>query len=381
MKKKDYLFIFVSFVVWRLVLLGLVFLSAKFFPLQNNFLGGGLGHYLKAPLFWAWANFDGEHYLSIAQNGYGFGEQAFFPLYPLLIKFVGMFFGGGLVYLNLSGLLIANISFLIALIGMYKLFRLDFSERISKWVIIFLLLFPTSFYFGSVYTESLFLVLIVWSFYFARKGNWLGASILAMFASATRVIGIILLPILAIELLNQNKFKFKGLKVKNWLPFLIIPLGLFFFMFYLKITTGDWLAFLHALPSFGEQRSATPIVLPQVFYRYIFKILPNLNYVYFPGLFTTYLEFITGIVFLALSILSFFKLRLSYSLFLLGGYLIPTLSGSFSSLPRYLVILFPAFILIGTVKLPKLLKATFSIILFIGLVVSIVLFSRGYWLS
>lgn len=381
MKKKDYIFLLVSFFVWRLILFGALFLSTKVLPLQNNFLGGGLGNYLKTPFFWAWANFDGEHYLSIAQSGYGFGEQAFFPLYPLLVKYLGMFLGGGLISLNLSGLLISNLSFLVALVGLYKLIRLDFSEKISKWVIVLLLLFPTSFYFASVYTESLFLALIVWSFYFARKNSWFLASFLAMFASATRVIGVMLLPILAIELLNQNQFKLKGLKVKNWLPLLIIPLGLLSFMYYLRVSTGDWLAFLHALPSFGEQRSATPIILPQVFYRYIFKILPHLNYSYFPGLFATYMEFITGIVFLALSVLSFFKLRLSYSLFLLGGYLIPTLSGSFSSFPRYVAVLFPAFILFGIIKLPKLLRAVFSIILFIGLMVSLMMFSRGYWLS
>jgi Gpi18-like mannosyltransferase len=381
MKKKDYLFIIVSFLVWRLILFGLVLLSAKIFPLQNNFLGGGLRNYLKVPLFWAWANFDGEHYLSIAQSGYGFGEQAFFPLYPLLIKYVGIFFGGGLANLNLAGLLISNISFFMALIGLYKLLKLDFSEIISKWVIVFLLLFPTSFYFGSVYTESLFFVLAIWAFYFARKGYWLGASLLAMFASATRVMGITLLPILLVELLHQNKFKVKGLKIESFIPLLLIPLGLLSFMFYLKSATGDWLAFLNTLPSFGEQRSATPIILPQVFYRYFFKILPNLNYVYFPGLFTAYLETLTGIAFLALSVFSFFKLRISYSLFLLGGYLIPTLSGSFSSLPRYVAILFPAFILMGMINLPKIFRVIFSIILSVGLFVSLMLFSRGYWLS
>src|SRR4030042_3666725 len=38
-------------------------------------------------LLWSWANFDGVHYLLLAEKGYAFGlTQAFFPVYPLLIK-------------------------------------------------------------------------------------------------------------------------------------------------------------------------------------------------------------------------------------------------------------------------------------------------------
>lgn len=338
-----------------------LFLAIKFLPLQPHFLGGGMANYLKAPWLWAWANFDGEHYLAIAQSGYGFAEEAFFPLYPFLIRILGETVWGGLV--------ISNLAFLTALFGLYRLVKLDFKENIAKLALILLLVFPTSFNFGAVYTESLFLALVVWSFYFARKNLWFGASILGMFASATRVLGILLLPVLAVK------------KRSLWL--LLIPLGLAAYMIFLYQTTGDPLRFLHALPSFGEQRSATPILLPQVFYRYIFKILPSLNYNYFPVVFTTWLEFVVGGLFLVLSLLSFFRLRLDYSLFLALGYLIPTLSGSFSSLPRYAVVLFPAFILIASwfAKIPRPLKIVIYTILFISLAVTSGLFLRGYWVS
>ena len=203
MKKKDFLFIFFSFLIWRVLLLVIELITIKFVPVQNNFLGGGIINYLKAPLFWGWANFDGEHYISIAQHGYGLGEQAFFPLYPVLIKMIAFLFLEYTSVVHAVGLVISNISFFIGLIGFYKLIKIDFSNKIAKICIVLLLLFPTSFYFGSTYTEGLFFSLIVWSFYFARKENWLSASILGMFASATRVLGVLLAPAFALMILKK----------------------------------------------------------------------------------------------------------------------------------------------------------------------------------
>lgn len=370
MSKKDFSFILFSFLSWRILLFVVLFFAVKFVPLQPHFLGGGMQAYLRSPWLWAWANFDGEHYLAIAKDGYHLAEQAFFPLYPFLIKLLG----GG-VWL---GLLISNTSFFLALVGLFKLLKLDYSEKVAKLAVILLLIFPTSFYFGAVYTESLFLALAVWSFYFYRKGNILFASALAMFASGTRVIGIVLLPIYLWELFKD---KVKWGKKHIWL--LLIPLGLISYMIYLYKVYGDPLMFLHALPAFGEQRSSVPVLLPQVFYRYVFKILPSLNYSYFAGTFTTVMEFVMGIIFLVISIVSFFKLRLSYSLFLVLGYLVPTLSGSFSSLPRYVLVLFPAFILLSfwLNSKNKIFKIICYTILTIVLIISLALFSRGFWVS
>lgn len=370
MSKKDFSFIFFSFLSWRILLFVILFFAVKFIPLQQHFLGGGMQNYLASPWLWAWANFDGEHYLAIAKEGYHLAEQAFFPLYPLLIKLLG----SGVW----SGLYISNASFFLALVGLYKLLRIDYSEKVSKLAVILLLIFPTSFYFGAVYTESLFLCLVVWSFYFYRKDNIFLSSLLGMFASGTRVIGIILLPIYLLELLKE-KTKWS----KKHLLLALIPFGMIAYMFYLNKVYGDALMFLHALPAFGEQRSSVPILLPQVIYRYVFKILPNLTYSYFAGTFTTIMEFVVGIIFLIISVISFFKLRLSYSLFLILGYIIPTLSGSFSSLPRYVLILFPAFILfsIWISKTSTIIRIICYTILLISLIISLSLFSRGYWLS
>src|SRR3989344_63497 len=126
----------------------------------------------------SFANFDGAHYLLIAKNGYTTYQQAFFPLYPLLIRWLSPIFSNNLL---LTGLIISNFSFLLGLIIFSKYLKvilgrsetttpeslLDSGRPRSSlarmtqrslviWLIIFLLTFPTSFFFGSIYTEGLF---------------------------------------------------------------------------------------------------------------------------------------------------------------------------------------------------------------------------------
>jgi len=382
MKKSDLYFVIFAFLIWRFGLFVILFLATKIVPPQTNFLGGGLGNYLSNPYFWSWANFDGEHYLSIAQNGYGFGERAFFPLLPLLIKFIGNFFGGTLFSLNVAGNIISNLSFFVGLIGLYKLARMDFNEKVSKLSLVILLLFPTSFYFVSVYTESLFFALAVWSFVFARQSKWFTASIFGIFLCATRFVGLIILPALFIEWYLQNR-KTKNL-VRSFPPSLVtIPIGLLAYMYDLKRTVNDAFAFYTNLTTFGEHRSNHLITLPQVFYRYSFEIVPALkNTTFFPVIFTTIFEFAVGIIVFLVSLASFFVQRFSYATFFFLGYLIPTFSGSFSSMPRYVIVLFPVYILAAKfLSKSKALLFVFCLISAILLIISLSLFARGYWLA
>ena len=383
MKKGEFKFIITSFLGWRVLLLGFVFLAASFFPLQKLFLGGGIENYLKNPYFWSWINFDGEHYLSLALQGYLPLTYFYFPFYPMVVKFVSLFVGSGFKDIAVSGLFVSNISFLLALVGLWKLIGLDYKKDIAKATILFIVLFPTSFYFGSFYTESLFLALAVWSFYFARKGNWILAGTLGAVLTATRITGLALLPAIAYEVIRAKR---ENPKLNLFLPIisiLLIPAGLGIYMLYLNKSTGNPLEFFSSIAIFGQQRSTNLVLLPQVFYRYFFKVIPNLTFSYFPVVFTTFLEIVTALIFLVLSVWAFFRLRLSYALYLAAGYLIPPLSGSFSSFPRYVAVLFPAFILMAlwSKKLPKVVKTVIFLLLFATLALASMLFVRGYWVS
>ncbi|MFC1625149.1 glycosyltransferase family 39 protein [Patescibacteria group bacterium] len=376
-------FLLTSFLSWRILLFIFVFIGAVLLPLQTNHLGGGRENYVNNPLVWSFLNFDGEHFLSLARIGYQPLTYYFFPLYPILVRFSSKFFGGMQTDFAISGLLISNISFFIAILGLWKLVKLDFKKNIAINTILLLLLFPTSFYFGSFYSESLFLALVVWSFYFARKRKWLLASLLAGLSSATRLVGIVMLPSLLAEYYLKNKGKKKFFSLNLFLIVLFSFLGLIIYLIYLQKETGDFMIFINTVDVFGDQRSSNIIALPQVFYRYIFKILPNLSFSFMPGVYTAFLEFFVGLGFLYLFLYSLEKLRFSYFIFLFGTYLIPTLSGSFSSLPRYVLISFPGFIILGKLmsKLPTFLKIIIFTLLLILLTITTALFSRGYWIS
>jgi len=68
---------------------------------------------------WTFANFDGVHYIRIAQDGYEQKfTQAFFPMYPILIKLFSFI---ALDNLLVSSLILSNAAFLAGLILFYRM--------------------------------------------------------------------------------------------------------------------------------------------------------------------------------------------------------------------------------------------------------------------
>lgn len=374
--------IVLMFLVWRILLIAVSVLSIQFIPLNyfDRFLGGGPKNYMLAPEIFSWANFDGEHYLSIAIFGYKGLEQAFFPPYPVLISFFARPFSPDLSSFifnsTIVGLIISNLSFLIALILLWELIKIDYPGRIAYLTITLLLVFPTSFYFGAVYSESLFLLLAVLSFYQIRKGRWMQGSFFGMLSSATRIFGVVLFPSLLIEAFKQR------LKLPKMLWLFLIPLGLFAYMFYQYISVGDPLAFYRLQKLVGEQHQSGLTLLPQVYFRYI-KMLLTVD-MKSPIYQTIILEFFLGVIFFLLPIYGYFKkIRLSYLGFAMLGFLLPTFQGSFSSVPRYVIVLFPGFIALSlwVDSLPKQLKIIFITTSAVLLCIQTSLFVRGYWIA
>ncbi|MBI2596868.1 hypothetical protein HYW41_01815 [Candidatus Daviesbacteria bacterium] len=369
------------FISWRIILIITSVFAINFIPLRSpdKFLGGGSINYHLEPKLFSWANFDGEHYLSIAIFGYKDLEQAFFPAYPSIISFFARPFSkdlvSSLINSTIVGLIISNASLLIGLLFLYELILIDFSKKISFLVIILIMVFPTSFYFGAMYNESLFLLLIVLTFLQARKGNWFRASFFGMIAASTRVFGIFLFPALILEAYLQKNYK-----RLYWI--FLIPFGLVLYMYYQYITVGDPLAFYNLQDLVGEQRQSKLILLPQVYFRYL-KMFITVNPSQ-PIYQTIFLEFIVGIIFLILPIYGYFKkIRLSYLLFAFFGFLITTVQGSFSSVPRYVLVFFPSFIALALWfnRQSKLLKLLLILLSTLLLILESALFLRGYWVA
>ncbi len=381
--RRDFLNLLGIFLIWKLLLTIVSFLAINFVSLgyKDRFLGGGLDHYLLAPYLFSWANFDGEHYISIAIIGYKGLEQAFFPVYPKTIGLLASPFHADFFSFQVAtiivGLVISNLCILLAIIILWDLVRLDYSKDVSYLTIILLLAFPTSFYFSSLYNESLFLLLSVGSFYAARKDNWWLAGMLGGVASATRIFGILIFPALLLQLWSSKT----SFKQSIWL--LIIPVGLLIYMFYLWVSVNDPIAFFHLQAIVGEQRASGFTLLPRTFFRY-FNMLTTVS-IYNLIYQTLVLEFVSGIMFLVLPIYGYFKkqISVSYVFYALVAYLVASSQGSFSSLPRYALVLFPSFIVLAIIisDCSKSIRGIVILLMSVFLFIETALFLRGYWVA
>lgn len=375
-KKSSFSFILLAFVFWQLALILLAPISSKLLPARDRFLYNNGSKISSSIFFWNRANFDGNNYLIVSRNGYNVSQLVIFPLYPKLISFLSPLFAGNSLF---ASLFISNFSFLISIFILYKLIKLDFSENVARNTILYLILFPTSFFFGMTYTEGVFFLLLIGSFYSARKGNWLVACILGGIASYTRLIGIIIFPALIFECFEQTKGKSILEKIKKFLPTLLVFAGLLVYMRFLSVNFNDPLKFLHVQPFFEAERTSGKLILIyQVFYRYLKMIVTTK---YDPLYFTVWLELVSALGFTVLLITAFVKkMRLSYLVFSVLGYIVPTLTGTFSSLPRYVLVLFPCFICLGLIT-NKIVKTFLTVIFFLLFLISASFFYRGYWIS
>lgn len=370
LKDNIYLYLFsIIFVIRQLILLSAYKITA-IVPLRTGYLG-----------FVPWANFDGVHYLSIAENGYGIFQQAFFPLFPLLIRGISQFLNFNLVN---SSYLVVYLCLFFTLFFLWKLVRADYNKNISFWTVMFFISFPTSFFLNAIYTESLFLSLLLAGFWFARKKNFLAASVFAGFASAARFVGIILLPVLmleAYEYVKQKKLTAFKEKIQTFIPILLIsPLGILSYIYYLWINYKDPFIFIHSQSAFGVERSSGEIIfLPQVIWRYL-KILtqvPFSNFNYWIAL----LELFIFLAVLFIIYLSYRKgIRTSYIIFSLLSILIPTFSGTLSSIPRYALSSFVIFIFFARIENKLLRYVLLTLSVFLQSLLA-VLFLKGYFVS
>jgi Gpi18-like mannosyltransferase len=374
------------FLVSWLVKVGLIFLVPKiipylgFFPYQEV-----LNNYFPAFLT-KLANFDGIHYLLISRQGYSQYEQAFFPLYPLLIHLGSFLIKNELVV----GLLISNLCFIFGWYFFYQYLSLILPRTNFLSLAFLLLFFPTAFYFNAVYTEGLFFFLLFFGLYMLEKKHYWQAGIGFFLLSLTRLIGIfVFVPILFhlfLQFKKEGKSLSKLISLKNIFLLFSPFLGLFLYMTYLQYTIGDWLFFFHAQPFFGASRSTKLIFLPQVYWRYLKIFLSaSVNFQYFVSL----LEFIifnfvlVVLIFDLIKNLNTEKKNFPYIgliLFSLVNLTLPTLTGTLSSIPRYVLLSPTFFVYLAQIK-NKQVILLLSTIFFLFHCLLFGFFIQGYFVS
>lgn len=176
----------------------------------------------------ALTRWDSGWYVAIVESGYQnpptrVAEQtnhAFFPLYPLIVRAI-------VKATKMETSVAGNIVSALALLGTLPLLaqftRRNFGEDEVKPALWLFLLFPTSFFFASVYTESLVLFLSLLAVVALQEKKPFVSAAGAYLAGLTRISGILLAPylfLLSLEESGRDELK----KPRTWIKALVAAL-------------------------------------------------------------------------------------------------------------------------------------------------------------
>jgi hypothetical protein len=355
-----------AYLTSRLLLFLIIFVSSAAMPMQpRNNLYASPSNLLLDGLI----RFDSWWYVDIVRNGYSLGNTAtgeqgtvaFFPLYPLVVRAVATVAGNDF----LAGVLVSNIALLVALAYLYRLIRREFDDETAARAVFYLAGAPTAVFFSAMYTESLYLALVIAGFFYARESHWARAALAGGLAAATRNTGAVMALVLLLEGMHQSGARFRppawhpvaigrhlgsqiGLGIKKWQPLvaaLAATLGLFAYMVYLANRFGDPFAFITVQSTWGRTTSPGGILQLVENTRNDLNVGPH----FWMGQFNppTLMDLIATLAFAPLVVAVVWKLRPAYAVYALATFLVPLFTGSIGSMTRYTLTLVPCYILLA----------------------------------
>jgi hypothetical protein len=350
---------------------------------------------------------DGLGYRLVAIDGYDPAHEhkaAFWPLYPWGMRVGHNLFG---ISHEAAGYIISNVAFVVALIFLYRLLILDFDHMVAVTSLWAIALFPTALFFNAVYTESLFLALLVGALYFARVQQWWLAGILGALAALTRSYGMFLvLPfaVLIWQQYGQSVRRVPAAVIASAMPLL----GPAIFSWHLDRAQGNWQAWMDVQEAWARYRAWPWQTLRWSFsqsptgaehnirdgadWGWLRDLIDSPNW----DLITSTvwrrsvadsdtLELVCTLAFLALAIVGLKVLPLYQTVYLLPGLLVPLFQPSYvhslMSMPRFGLTLFPLFAVIGYLLAGRRIAPFLAVASCVLLVLLTVQFSQWYWVS
>jgi len=325
--------------------------------------------------FWdTFARYDSGYYEGIAWGGYaplagGRSNIAYFPVYPMLMRSIGRLFGRQHAVYYISGVGISWTCFILAMVALYYLARLDLPRRQAQRAVLLTAVFPFSFFFGLVYSESTFLLFAILAIYGFRTRRWMLGGLCGVVATATRVPGIMLVPSLA-----WIAWRTAGPNRRDRLYALagvaIAAAGFAAYCLYIFHLTGNPFEWAATLQRWGYYPGGRPWMAPMRLAERLFT---------HPYLYLTTdrmapydtLYGITGILFMVAVPFVWRRLGAAYGLFMLLNLWLPFSSGVFEGMGRYCSVMVPCFIWLASVRSTSLSTAivvVFSMFYTLGLV-------------
>jgi hypothetical protein len=319
----------------------------------------------------AWDHWDAQHYLYLATHGYSATGDArnliaFFPLYPALISAIA---ATGLPARS-AALLISNVAGVVAAILLFELARQDLRENAAFRAAAFFVVFPTAYFLLVGYTEALFCALAFGAVLAARRQRWLFAGLLGGLAAAARLTGLALLPFLLIELFYA-RHTLRAVRQAVIAPVLIV-LGFLTYLATNLVVLGDAFAFITVQRQHWSHSLSAPWVGFADAIRGISWRVPWEKLTVGGG------EAAGGITAYATTILSWWRLRPSDAAYATVLTVMVTFLPFWLSIPRYLLAMYPLFLLVGRISQRWVYLAMVAAS-FVGLLVFGLAFGRGYW--
>lgn len=364
----------------------------------------GLAYWLVEPL----RNWDGLWYRLVALEGYAtsggqYAKAAFWPLLPATMHVGAMPTGWTL---DSIGYIVANAAFLGALLVLYRLIALDYADpAVARRALWALALFPTALFFSAIYTESLFLFLVVGALYLWKRDHpWFGG-LVGILAALCRSGGVFLaLPFLVI-LVERHRRNWRGY-FPDIIPVAFPAIGPAIFGYILNRDQGNWRAFVDVQEQWNRY-SAMPwetlhcaVVSCNhlggepdgVSWGWWHMLQANPSWATITSTEwrvsianSDLLELVVTVLALALAVIGLFTLPRYMSAWVWPGLIIPLLQPSqvhaLMSMPRFVLVLFPLFIVLGQVTRPKIIQIPALVLSVTLLVLLTTQFALWYWVS
>jgi Mannosyltransferase (PIG-V) len=284
---------------------------------------------------------DGGWYLAIVERGYpqtvptGVGDQAqstlaFFPGYPLLIQAGSSLTGLPPALVGIANSILAGAA---ASVVLWLLAERVADARTANRAVMLFCFFPPAFVLSMVYSEALFFLLVGGCLLALVRERWFVAGVAAALAGLVRPTGLVLTLCCAWAAVAAIRRR------RSWRPAiapLLAPAGTLAFFAYLRLHTGDWLAYVHATQRGWGQGldfgASTLHSLQLVFTERQF------------GLYIVMLGVTAAAVVVAVYLLVRWPLPAPVLIYVVGTAGIALLSSNITSLPRYLLTAFPVLI-------------------------------------
>jgi Gpi18-like mannosyltransferase len=334
-----------------------IFLSTRLGVLVVGFFGIALiGYAPNTPPWRVYGNdflnlparWDTGWYLGVAIDGYSFEHTreisqqniAFFPLYPMLLRYISPFLAHQYLWVGLG---LSLIAFLWALVYLYRLAREQLDEEAAAAATVFLATYPFALFYSAAYTESIFLLTMVAACYhFQRDELWKSAA-WGLAAGLVRPNGCLLSVVLGLMALRDARSKPLAAIADRLATAAAPGIGMLIYSTYIFFLTGNPLQWTQQNAAWGRvYRGVDSLVSDRYAY-----IQNNGFYNYASTLGLDMITAVAVLFVLAAVWPVYRRFGVPYAAMILINVLLPLSLGGLLSMGRVTAVLFPVFLWLG----------------------------------